>query len=133
MLQHIKRLLKENSFIVAVLVTAIILSLSLIKMPNTPTKINFVNIDKLYHTIAYFTLTFSWLIVFYKKPNKKYLIVICCILFGIVIEILQSKMTVHRTGDYLDILANSSGVILALLIFNLIFKKNRLINNKTCI
>ena len=133
MLQHIKRLLKENSFIVAVLVTAIILSLSLIKMPNTPTKINFVNIDKLYHTIAYFTLTFSWLIVFYKKPNKKYLIVICCILFGIVIEILQSKITVHRTGDYLDILANSSGVILALLIFNLIFKKNRLINNKTCI
>ena len=133
MLQHIKRLLKENSFIVAVLVTAIILSLSLIKMPNTPTKINFVNIDKLYHAIAYFTLTFSWLIVFYKKPNKKYLIVICCILFGIVIEILQSKITVHRTGDYLDILANSSGVILALLIFNLIFKKNRLINNKTCI
>jgi VanZ family protein len=121
MLKHIKNLLKENSFIIASIVTVIILCLSLIKLPQADIKIS--NIDKVYHSIAYFTLAIAWLIVYYKKPNKKYIIVICCIIFGIVIEVLQSKITVHRTGDYYDILANSSGVLFALLIFNLISKK----------
>ena len=124
MLKHIKNLLKENSFIIASIVTVIILCLSLIKLPQTAIKIN--NIDKVYHSIAYFTLAIAWLIVYYKKPNKKYIIVICCIIFGIVIEVLQSKITVHRTGDYYDILANSSGVLFALLIFNLISKKKQI-------
>jgi VanZ family protein len=121
MLKHIKNLLKENSFIIASIVTVIILCLSLIKLPQADIKIS--NIDKVYHSIAYFTLAIAWLIVYYKKPNKKNIIVICCIIFGIVIEVLQSKITVHRTGDYYDILANSSGVLFALLIFNLISKK----------
>jgi VanZ family protein len=121
MLKHIKNLLKENSFIIASIVTVIILCLSLIKLPQADIKIS--NIDKVYHSIAYFTLAIAWLIVYYKKPNKKYIIVICCIIFGIVIELLQSKITLHRTGDYYDILANSSGALIALLIFNLISKK----------
>jgi VanZ family protein len=124
MLKHIKNLLKENSFIIASIVTVIILCLSLIKLPQADIKIS--NIDKVYHSIAYFTLAIAWLIVYYKKPNKKYIIVICCIIFGIVIEVLQSKITVHRTGDYYDILANSSGVLFALLIFNLISKKKQI-------
>jgi VanZ family protein len=124
MLKHIKNLLKENSFIIASIVTVIILCLSLIKLPQADIKIS--NIDKVYHSIAYFTLAIAWLIVYYKKPNKKNIIVICCIIFGIVIEVLQSKITVHRTGDYYDILANSSGVLFALLIFNLISKKKQI-------
>jgi VanZ family protein len=124
MLKHIKNLLKENSFIIASIVTVIILCLSLIKLPQADIKIS--NIDKVYHSIAYFTLAIAWLIVYYKKPNKKYIIVICCIIFGIVIEVLQSKITAHRTGDYYDILANSSGVLFALLIFNLISKKKQI-------
>jgi VanZ family protein len=91
-------------------------------MPNTQIKVT--HIDKVYHCIAYFTLTISWLLAYYKKPKKKYLIVICCIIFGIIIELLQSKLTNYRTGDYLDVLANSLGVLLALMIFNLISKKN---------
>ena len=125
MLKHIKNLLKENSFIIASIVTVIILCLSLIKLPQAA-DIKISNIDKAYHSIAYFTLAIAWLIVYYKKPNKKYIIVICCIIFGIVIEVLQSKITVHRTGDYYDILANSSGVLFALLIFNLISKKKQI-------
>ena len=124
MLKHIKNLLQENSFIIASIVTVIILCLSLIKLPQADIKIS--NIDKVYHSIAYFTLAIAWLIVYYKKPNKKYIIVICCIIFGIVIELLQNKITVHRTGDYYDILANSSGVLFALLIFNLISKKKQI-------
>jgi len=130
MLKYIKALLKDSIFIIALGITISIVCLSLIEMPET--QINITNIDKVYHSIAYFTLAISWLIGYYKKPQKKYIIVICCIIFGIIIELLQSTLTDYRTGEYLDVIANSSGVFFALLVFNLISKKNRLINNKTC-
>tara|TARA_B110000503_G_scaffold111491_1_gene166980 strand:- start:55 stop:411 length:357 start_codon:yes stop_codon:yes gene_type:complete len=117
MLKHIKTLLKDNIFIIALGITISIVCLSLLKIPETQVKIT--NIDKVYHSIAYFTLTISWLIAYYKKSQIKYIIVI----FGIIIELLQSTLTDYRTGEYLDVIANSSGVLLALLIFSLISKK----------
>jgi VanZ family protein len=122
MLKHIKTLLKDNIIFIAAAITIGIFCLSLIKMPKSEIKIS--NVDKIYHGFAYFTLAFSWLLVFYKNQKKKYLIVISCIIFGIIIEVIQSKLTNYRTGDYLDVLANLLGVLLALLIFNLISKKN---------
>lgn len=124
MLKLIKTLLKDNIFLIALSITIGILCLSLFKMPNTGVKI--VNIDKAYHSLAYFILTLTWLLTFYRKPEKKYFIAIACIFFGIIIEILQSTITNYRTGDYLDILANSFGVLLALLIFNFFLKKNHI-------
>jgi len=115
-----KALLKGNIFIIAIVVTLSILYLSLVKMPSY--NVGIAHLDKLQHCFAYFILSSSWLLVFYKK-NKKYLIVGCCILFGIVIEVLQNKLTDYRTGDYLDIIANSTGVFLGLLILNQISKK----------
>ncbi|WP_298991492.1 VanZ family protein [uncultured Polaribacter sp.] len=91
------------------------------KMPNTGIEIK--HIDKGYHSIAYFVLTLSWLLSFYKKPNKKYLIVILCIILGIIIEVLQDTITVYRTADYFDVLANSVGVLFALVIFNIFLRK----------
>lgn len=90
-------------------------------MPNTGIEIK--HIDKGCHSIAYFVLTLSWLLSFYKKPNKKYLIVILCIILGIIIEVLQDTITVYRTADYFDVLANSVGVLFALVIFNIFLRK----------
>lgn len=122
MLKRIKTLLLDNSLVVAIVITITIICLSLLKIPNTGIKVN--NIDKAYHSIAYFVLTLTWLLSFYRKPKKKYIIVISCIIFGIIIEVLQSTLTVYRTGDYKDVIANSLGVLLALLIFNIFSKKN---------
>ncbi|SDT91662.1 VanZ like family protein [Polaribacter sp. Hel1_33_78] len=123
MLKNIKTLLRNNSFIIAFVTTIIIVCLSLIRVPNAPIKLTFTNIDKIFHGFAYFMLALSWLIAYYKKPNKKYWIVILCIVFGIIIELLQSKITLYRSGDYLDVIANSAGALSALLIFNIISKK----------
>ena len=90
-------------------------------MPKTEVSIN--NIDKLYHLIAYFVLSSCWLFSFYKKPALKYIIVIACIIYGIIIEVLQDTLTMYRTGDFKDVLANTSGIVLGLLVFNQIFKK----------
>lgn len=124
MLKHIKSLLKGKLIIIAILITLGILCLSLIKMPDTDIKVP--NIDKGYHSTAYFILTIVWLITFYKKPEKKYIIISSCIVFGIIVEVLQSTLTIYRTGDYLDVFANSLGVIIALVIFNLFFRKKNI-------
>ena len=99
--------------------------LSLVKVSGV-SGFNVKNADKFYHSFAYFMLAISWLFTFYKKPQKKYFIVILCIIFGIIIEFLQKNLTVYRTGDVLDVLANTLGIILALLIFNLFLKKNQI-------
>lgn len=121
MLKDILALLKDKILIIAIIVTVSILYLSLMRMPKYNIAIS--HIDKWQHCIAYFTLSISWLLTFYKQ-SKKYLVVISCILFGIIIEILQQTITSYRTGDYLDIIANSVGVLLGLLFFTVFFKKN---------
>lgn len=92
-------------------------------MPKFQTNIN--NIDKVEHVFAYFSLTLCWLFVSYTNTKRKYIVVIACIIYGIIIELIQSNLTIYRTGDYLDVLANSFGAVLGLLIFNQIFKKNQ--------
>ncbi|MDB4098780.1 VanZ family protein, partial [Polaribacter sp.] len=55
--------------------------------------------------------------------KKKLLVIACCILLGVIIEISQSTLTSYRTGDYYDVIANSLGVLLGLLVFNMLSKK----------
>lgn len=121
MLKRIKLLSQGNLLIIAISITLGIVYLSLFKPPKNVIEVD--NIDKVYHFIAYFTLTFVWLITFYKNPSKKLTVTSLCILFGIIIEVLQSTLTNYRTADYIDIIANSIGVFIALLFFNFIFRK----------
>lgn len=121
MLKLIKNLLKDKLILIAITISILILVLSLIK--TTGPEISIVNIDKAYHGFAYFTMTILWLMAFYKKPEKKYLILLGCIIFGIIIEVLQNNLTNYRTGDFFDVIANSLGSLLAFFIFGLFFKK----------
>lgn len=125
--QPMKNLLKNKILIIAIFVTVSILYLSLIKMPKYNIAIN--HLDKWQHCFAYLVLTFFWLFAFYKK-ERKYLIILCCILFGILIEVLQYTITNYRTGDYLDVLANSSGVLFGSFVFNQVFKKKQVKKQK---
>lgn len=128
MLMLTKSLSKGSYLLLAIAVTAGIAYLSLAKISITP-PVKIDNFDKFLHAFAYFALAFSWLL-FSKKSKQnnatKYLIVTSCVIYGIIIEVLQMKATSYRTGDYLDIIANSVGIFLALLISNLINKKNNI-------
>lgn len=121
MLKRIKVLLLDKFIYFAIIITTAIICLSLLKLPSTNN--SYSNIDKIYHLVAYFFLAKSWLISFYKQEKSKLFVVFACIFFGIIIEYIQSNFTSYRTGDMLDIIANTIGVLLALLSFNLIFKK----------
>lgn len=122
-------LLKGKFTVIAITVSVGILYLSLTKTPAY-ISIDIKHLDKLQHAMAYAILSLSWLFALQKK-QKKYAIAVCCILFGMVVEVLQYLITNYRTGDYLDVLANSFGVLLSLLIFRQISKKNWLKNGKT--
>jgi VanZ family protein len=121
MQQRIKNLLKDNIFIIAICITITIAYLSLMKITFSQPEIS--NLDKWEHSVAYFSLTICWLFSFYKKPKRKYIIAIACVIYGIIIEILQHTQTMYREGDYRDAIANTLGVVLALIVFNQILKK----------
>ena len=120
MLKHMRAWLKGKIFLIAIIVTLSLILLSLVKIPAHNLGVS--HLDKWQHCFAYFVLSISWLTVFNKK-KKKLLTVVCCILLGIIIEILQNKLTSYRTGDYHDVIANSLGVLLGLFAFNKIGTK----------
>ena len=120
----IKNLLKNSILLIAIAIVIIITYLSLVKLEAQPISIS--HLDKLEHAIAYFFLTLSWLLVIRKKSQKnitKIIVVFSCVFFGILIEILQGTLTNYREASYLDILANSFGVFMAMLFFNMKIEK----------
>ncbi|MDG1980039.1 MAG: VanZ family protein [Flavobacteriaceae bacterium] len=125
MLKPIKSLLENNAIYIAVFFTISILFGSLVKSELIVVESISVS-DKTYHLIAYFLLMLSWLYAFFKKEkfqeHVKY-IILACFIFGIIIEILQGVITSYRTASYLDILANTIGVLLAVVIFHVFEKK----------
>jgi VanZ family protein len=128
MLKHIKVLLEDNAIFIAVFFTISITIGSLVKSDLIAVEIVSVS-DKTYHFIAYFFLMLSWLYVFFKKKsfskNVKF-IFIGCIVFGIIIEILQGVTTTYRTLSFLDVAANTLGVLFASTVFHFFEKKIRL-------
>ncbi len=92
--------------------------------------ISIPNLDKLAHSFFHFVFTILWFLFFkkqVKKKNQTKLLVgavFFSLFFGIGIEILQSRLTITRNGDFFDVLANFSGALLAL-IFVLVAKQIR--------
>lgn len=125
MQQLIKALFKGKViFSIAVGVTVFIGFLSLMKSPEIAIKIS--HSDKIFHAIAYFILTLAWLLSYPASGQKKkikHTIGVACVFYGILIEVLQVTFTTYRTASALDVLANSVGVFVALLIFNSVYKK----------
>ncbi len=114
---------------IAIGVTLIVAFLSLFHIQSfNHLQPNISNIDKIEHILAYFVLTFVWLLALKKKTSKyKLVTVLSVFLYGVLLEVLQMKLTSYRQGDVLDGLANSSGILLATFFFDKIYMKMSLI------
>lgn len=120
MRQHIKNLLERNSLVIAITFTILIGYLSLRSLQiEVPIKITFL--DKILHFGAYFVLTLLWLF-HYRNKNKLINILVFVFLYGLLLEYFQDWFSYKRTKDLYDVLANSSGIIFATLIFNWLYK-----------
>ncbi len=79
------------------------------------------NMDKYVHAVMYFVLSFTISLNLYQEYTKYKSMtmvmwaVVIPILFGGLIEVMQDKFTVSRTGDALDLLADAIGAILGYL------------------
>lgn len=104
----------------AIIYTAGLVMLSLVKINPQDTGVKFNNADKVFHYSAYLGLTFLWQGRYLLKNSHKTKphigLSLILISFGIVIEILQSSTTTYRSFEINDILANSAGVLTAHLI-----------------
>jgi len=123
MLIAIKKLLERNAYIISFALTAIIIYLSLSPLENLPIKISVS--DKILHALAYTALTLSWFFAVKKshqETKSKLLIIVAIFIFGVIMEVLQEKLTANRTMDYQDVIANTVGILLALSSFNLLFE-----------
>jgi VanZ family protein len=86
-----------------------------LSLTATPPKfdITFEHIDKLEHMLAYIMLM-GWFAQLYQTKQSRLFYSFFFILLGVVIEILQG-MGQTRLFEYSDMLANTTGVLLALL------------------
>lgn len=96
---------------------AAILYLSFFKPPQTSLS-EIKNIDKIVHICMYGGLTMVlWTehLLHHKSIIKRHLIIggiICPVLMSGLIEIGQSALTDNRSGDWMDLIANITGIIL---------------------
>ncbi|MEY8849814.1 VanZ family protein [Psychroserpens sp. XS_ASV72] len=70
--------------------------------------------DKIYHFLAYAILTFL-IFNFLRSTSLKaplFSAALVSVVYGIIIEVLQSVLTDFRTPDYLDVIANTIGTVI---------------------
>ena len=108
--------------------TLVITVLSLVRLGNIP-KLNTGFNDKIAHFLFYAILCLMWFLSFYSFKTKRSLFAASAssILFGLIIEIIQSQATAYRTAEVLDFLANTIGVLAMTIIIYL--KKEVIIKN----
>ncbi|MCX7743719.1 MAG: VanZ family protein [Flavobacteriales bacterium] len=114
---------------ITILWLLIIAAVCLIPGRNVPQS-PYISFDKLFHTAIFGCLTFQMMIGLKKQYTFKrlrYQAVPCSIIFsifyGLLMELLQGLLLPDRSFDALDALANTLGVMVGWLLFELIFYK----------
>jgi len=115
--------IKTNWAAFTLFTLAVITTLSLWplgKLPSVP------GTDKAHHLIAYAVLMFPTAL---RKPNKWILFGLLFIAYSGAIELLQPY--VNRYGEWLDMVANTTGVVCGLIIAELINYFSPVISNRS--
>ena len=119
-------MLKHWTLILAVGYTLFITVLSLISLNGIP-KLGSSFDDKIYHFGAYMVFVFFWY-NYYRTTSSKYKILISAsiaLAYGTIVEVMQGTFTTYRTEDFADVIANSLGVLMAVVLI-VIYKKIKL-------
>jgi VanZ family protein len=76
--------------------------------------------DKIAHFVLYAGLCLFWFMSFHILKSKSSLLLasLLSIVFGAVIEILQGVVSIYRTADVFDIVANCLGILTMALIIH---------------
>jgi len=119
MLRDIKNLLERNALWLAVLATLGVAILSLGAVPKLNIGLDLKSSDKYLHFIAYFSLCLLWFFALKDRLHRyifRILIPLGLILYGIILEGMQGGRTTYRTADIYDAVANTAGVLGAMIL-----------------
>jgi len=119
MLRDIKNLLERNALWLAVLATLGVAILSLGAVPKLNIGLDLKSSDKYLHFIAYFSLCLLWFFALKDRLHRyifRILIPLGLILYGIILEGMQGGLTTYRTADIYDAIANTAGVLGAMIL-----------------
>lgn len=92
---------------------------------NEIPSVDIPGLDKCVHVVFHFALTFFWFLFFSKQLQIEAVFkplmysVLLSFVFGIAIEIAQALFTTTRSADVLDVLANTTGEMIAVLIISI--------------
>lgn len=92
---------------------ALVVYLSLTSNP-VDTGLSFPYEDKAFHVMAYFVLM-TWFAQIYHGRLQRNVIAVMLVIMGVTLEYLQS-FDPNRSYEYADMFANSTGVVLGLLV-----------------
>ena len=124
---------KQKLLLLAITYTVFVYVISLIKV-QSPVRISINNLDKVVHFGIYFVFTLVWFGCFsgleFKKSIFKGVFKASLLAFfvGLSIELLQEFLRKARSGDVYDVLANSLGILMAVVLLYQI-KKYRELNS----
>jgi len=120
--------LKHKYLILSIGWVCFITYLSLFNLSDAP-KVEIDNFDKYVHTTFHFINTLLvYLFIKYELDSKwiKHCLILAMfvdVVYGVVIEVLQGTLTTTRHMDYMDVLFNTLGTILASLVVKFIIEK----------
>jgi VanZ family protein len=116
-------MIRKNIFSILVALLLLYLSLANSEKFEEIHLIKIPNLDKLVHFGMYFVLM-TVIIIEHRKNirNSFYLMLLALIplSYGILMEILQLKLTSNRSADFYDALADAAGVMASVLLWLII-------------
>lgn len=83
--------------------------------------LDLLSFDKLVHASIFFVLASLWFLYFIKirsvTPSRIAFVLLGCVAYGGILEIMQATVFSQRSGDWLDFTANSIGCLAAFILF----------------
>lgn len=120
----IKTLLGHKTLLVGVVIYTILITLaSLYRFIVSPFVLDFENSDKVLHCVSYFIFEVIWFFFLYFSTRismnlrrSLWTSGVVCFVYGILMELAQGFLTTYRSMDWKDAIANTTGIVFAVII-----------------
>ena len=120
---NIKNLLARSKYFWGAVFWTLFVTVSCLMAAEKVNRISFFNIphkDKYVHFAFYFVMVVLWVLslspAYASKRRLRLVVFSFAVFYGILIEICQGLLTNGRSADILDVLANTAGATLAILL-----------------
>jgi VanZ family protein len=81
--------------------------------------------DKLQHAASYALLTLLGVMARFAPSYPRLFPLLFAVVYGGILEVLQGTLTVNRQADWQDLLANTCGALLAIILSTLVVNRRR--------